>query len=147
MPRALLTFTATMALALFAATGTIAQTMKTFDTQQALDDKIRGFMKERKFSNLVEELAPERAISVARMRILENAYADDVPPLTNKTILYSSNTSSEVSRVLQAWWSGETYIFIGLFTHQRSDKVVVLDFLITGDTRAASHWYLTGSSK
>lgn len=125
----------------------IAQQLKVFENQTALEEKISGHMAKGQFSALVEAIAPPTLVSVGRIRILEEAYSGELPMLSSVVPLFKSENAGGISRRVDAWWDGEFYIFLGLLIHEREDGVVVLDFSMTSDVRRASRWYLTGSAK
>lgn len=121
-----------------------AQDLRIFDSKEALDTEIASHMEAGSFSALVEAIAPPSRMSTGRIRILEQAFAEDIPSLQNVVPLFHSHPVESVSRSVMGWWNGETYVYLGMLTHTREDGVAVLDFLLTADIRRASRWYLSG---
>ncbi len=143
MPRFASTLMATVVVAAALAGNAAAQQMRLFDSQEALDAEIAGHMADGSFSALVEAVAPPSRMSVGRIRILEQAFTGDIPSLHQAVPIFHSKAADPVVRDLTAWWEGEIYVYLGLLTHTREDGVAVLDFILTGDIRKASRWYLT----
>lgn len=141
-----LSLAAALAVLLAAGPGT-AQSLRLFDSIDALDTAIAGHMEARTFSALVEEVAPPSRMSLGRVRILEETRAGQIPPLRQSVALFRSETEGGVRRTVTAWWDGGIYVFVGLLTHAREDGVAVLDFQITGDVRQATRWFLTGDAQ
>ena len=141
---------ASLVATLFAITlsgSAMAQQLTTFENREALTEQISGYMAKGQFSKLVEAVAPPNLMSVSRIRILEEAYAGELPSLNQVVPLFKSESAGGISRQVDAWWAGDFYVFLGLLVHEREDNLVVLDFSMTSDVRRASRWYLTGSAK
>lgn len=127
--------------------GVAAQQLTLFESKSDLDATISQYMAKGQFSTLAEEVSPPARMSTSRLRILEDAYADDLPMPTNFVPLFQNEAAEGVSRRVEAWWDGDAYVYLGLLTHERPDDLAVLDFLITNDVQRATRWYLTGAIK
>ena len=147
MPRFVDTLIATAVIAVTLAESALAQDLRMFDTKETLDAKIAGHLEEGSFSTLVAEVAPPSRMSTGRVRILEEAYAGDIPSFQQSVRVFGSEGPETISREVTAWWADETYVFLGLLTHERTDGIAVLDFILTSDIRRASRWYLTAETR
>lgn len=145
MPRFTL-FAFTLVLSgVVAAVSASAQDVRRFDNQTALDNEIAGHMAAGLFSNLVAAVAPPDKMSPGRIRIQEDATAGGVPTFTENATLFGGTGADGMTREVTAWWDGAFYVYLGIVSHERADGVYVLDFMITGDIRRASRWYLTAA--
>ncbi|MCE8522767.1 hypothetical protein KBY30_17375 [Ruegeria pomeroyi] len=127
------------------ATPTFANDYRVFPSQEALAAEISSNMAEGSFSNLISSLAPGLQTALGRIQRLEDAFAGQIPTFENNAVLFSSNTRDTVHREVRAWWSDETYVFVGSLTHEQEAGVVVLDFLLTDNVQRASRWFFSGN--
>ena len=133
-------------IATFFASTAYAQDLRVFESEAVLDAEIEKYMSEGAFSALVEAVAPPSRNSGGRIRILEQTLEGEPPSFTQNAPIFQSQVGDAVKREVVAWWDGDTYIYMGMLTHAREDDVVVLDFIVTGDIRNASRWFLTGNT-
>jgi hypothetical protein len=139
---------AVLLMGLAAAGAAAAQDVRRFDSPQALEAEIAGHMANARFSELVDAVAPAGTMSTGRIRIVEEAReGQPMPALTNSTALFRDAPSEGMLREVTAWWDGDSYVYLGLLTHARTDDVLVLDFLLTGNVTRASRWFLTGAAQ
>jgi len=147
MPRFADTLIAAVLVTVTLAGSALAQQLRMFDSKETLDAEIARHLADGSFSALVSEVAPASSMSIGRIRVLEEAYAGDIPSFRQSVRVFRSAGAEKISREVTAWWVDETYVFLGLLTHERTDGIAVLDFILTSDIRRASRWYLTAETR
>jgi hypothetical protein len=137
---------ATLAAALALASPAPAQSgadgnLPVFDSAADMRAELDRLVRDRDFVAVVERFSPPATLSLGRVRVLEDRLKDALAPLEDSTHFLREEISQDMTREVIAYWTGDTYVYVYLLTHARTDGVRVLDFRITGDVRAISDWW------
>ena len=141
MPRA-----AALAAALFLAAPAPAQTttergLPVFDSAGDMRAELDRLVRDRDFVAVVERFSPPATMSLGRVRVLQDRLKDTIAPLEDSTDFVREEISADITREVIAYWTGDTYVYVYLLTHDREGGIRVLDFQITGDVRAIGDWW------
>jgi hypothetical protein len=135
-----------LAAALSVAAPAAAQTttergLPVFDSVEDMRAELDRLVRDRDFVAVVERFSPPATMSLGRVRVLQDRLKDTLAPLEDSTYFLREEISQDMLRQVIAYWTGDTYVYVYLLTHDRGDGLRVLDFQITGDVRAIADWW------
>jgi len=118
-----------------------ARGLPVFDSAADMRAELDRLVRDRDFVAVVERFSPPATMSLGRVRVLEDRIRDTVAPLEDSTQFLREALSAAMTREVIAYWTGDTYVYVYLLTHDREGGVRVLDFRISGDVRAIADWW------
>jgi hypothetical protein len=112
-----------------------------FDSAEDMRAELDRLVRDRDFVAVVERFSPPATMSLGRVRVLQDRLKDTLAPLEDSTHFLREEISQEMTREVIAYWTGDTYVYVYLLTHDREGGLRVLDFQITGDVRQIGDWW------